>query len=370
MATRPLRTRRGRSTRRALRAAQSMCTIASRISSWASASGLPVSVCTSSASRPMYRVMCDFQASSRLPLLPVRPAHQAAAWCALDGLATSCFAVDAEGGDDLRGRRVQRVECLRGLCWAVGPGGRCHGLTINSPARFSRRVPSKSPGRGGDTGARGGSSAGPGGYHRDRADQQSSCQPARRAGTRTRMPTGSRQPSSCPAAARRPRRRSRSARAGERRAAPCLPPVTRGSLTRRPRRGGRRWPSARAGRRPGTAAGGRWPAHHVQLAGAVRDPRVPAPLCAELSSRPGSAGWSSPGWSRRSSCPVAVPALRRAGVTVVEIPELAGRPARSTRTSSRDLVRHPGRSARSHAVRGPCAGPPCPARCGFSPRRG
>ena len=93
MATRPLRTRRGRSTRRACRAAQSMCTIASRISSWASASGLPVSVCTSSARRPIYRVICDFQASSRAcRSFQDRPAHQDAAWCACSTTAATSSA--------------------------------------------------------------------------------------------------------------------------------------------------------------------------------------------------------------------------------------------------------------------------------------
>ena len=53
------------------------------ISSWASASGLPVSVCTSSASRARYRVRWDFQASSRCRRCRgVSPAHQAAASCA------------------------------------------------------------------------------------------------------------------------------------------------------------------------------------------------------------------------------------------------------------------------------------------------
>jgi hypothetical protein len=57
-----------------------MCTIASRISSWASASGLPVSLCTSSASRPRYLVRCDFQARRRR-CRPFQPssAHRAPA---------------------------------------------------------------------------------------------------------------------------------------------------------------------------------------------------------------------------------------------------------------------------------------------------
>src|SRR6266568_964834 len=80
MAASPLRTRRGRSTRRACRAAQSMCTMARMISSLASSSGLPVSSCTSWARRPMYLVRWDFQASSRIrrPGQP-SPAHQTAA---------------------------------------------------------------------------------------------------------------------------------------------------------------------------------------------------------------------------------------------------------------------------------------------------
>ena len=51
------------------------------ISSVASSSGLPVSSCTSWASRGMYLVRCDFQASSlaRRPDQP-SPAHHAAAW--------------------------------------------------------------------------------------------------------------------------------------------------------------------------------------------------------------------------------------------------------------------------------------------------
>jgi hypothetical protein len=80
MAASPLRTRRGRSTRRACRAAQSMCTMARMISSVASSRGLPVSSCTSWASRLMYLVRCDFQASSliRRPAQP-SPAHHTAA---------------------------------------------------------------------------------------------------------------------------------------------------------------------------------------------------------------------------------------------------------------------------------------------------
>jgi hypothetical protein len=66
MASMPLRTRRDRSTDLACRAAQSMCTAARMISSFASSSGLPVSSCISCASRPMYRTMCDFQASRRI----------------------------------------------------------------------------------------------------------------------------------------------------------------------------------------------------------------------------------------------------------------------------------------------------------------
>ena len=80
MAASPLRTRRARSTRRACRAAQSMCSTAVMISSLASSSGLPVSSCISWASRPMYRTRYDFQASSRMrrPDQP-SPAHQLAA---------------------------------------------------------------------------------------------------------------------------------------------------------------------------------------------------------------------------------------------------------------------------------------------------
>ncbi len=64
---------------------------ASRISSWASASGLPVSVCTSSASRPMYLITCDFQASSRCRRsFQLSPAHHsAAAWARATVAATS-----------------------------------------------------------------------------------------------------------------------------------------------------------------------------------------------------------------------------------------------------------------------------------------
>ena len=61
----PLGTRRGLSTEWACLAAQSRCRIVLTISSVASSSGLPVSSCTSCASRPMYLVMCDFHASSR-----------------------------------------------------------------------------------------------------------------------------------------------------------------------------------------------------------------------------------------------------------------------------------------------------------------
>ena len=80
MAASPLRTRRGRSTRRACLAAQSMCSTARMISSLASSSGLPVSSCISWASRAMYLTRYDFHASSRMrrPDQP-RPDHHAAA---------------------------------------------------------------------------------------------------------------------------------------------------------------------------------------------------------------------------------------------------------------------------------------------------
>ena len=88
-------------------AAQSMCTIVSRISSWASASGLPVSVCTSSASRPMYRVRYDFQASSRC----LRPSSRAPPTTARPACARSTVASTSRraehrvGADDLVRRR-------------------------------------------------------------------------------------------------------------------------------------------------------------------------------------------------------------------------------------------------------------------------
>ena len=76
----PLGTRCGFSTERACRAAQSRCRIVLMISSVASSSGLPVSSCTCRASRPMYLVRCDFQASSRsLRSSKPSPAHHAAA---------------------------------------------------------------------------------------------------------------------------------------------------------------------------------------------------------------------------------------------------------------------------------------------------
>jgi len=64
------------------------------ISSFASSSGLPVSSCTSCASRSRYLVRCDFQASSRIrrPAQP-SPAHHAAASRARDTVASTSAAV-------------------------------------------------------------------------------------------------------------------------------------------------------------------------------------------------------------------------------------------------------------------------------------
>src|ERR1035441_1189507 len=126
MAMRPLRTRRAPSTLRAFLAAQSICTIARMISSWASASGLPVSVCTSSASRAMYLVMWDFQARSRV----CRSFQSRRQICgepgALDGSGDLALPHRREGSDHLGRRGVDRVESLCGPSLPAGPHRGAH----------------------------------------------------------------------------------------------------------------------------------------------------------------------------------------------------------------------------------------------------
>src|SRR5579875_3062786 len=123
MATRPLRTRRGPSTRRAFFAAQSMCTIASRISSWASSTGLPVSAWTSSASRMMYLVRYDFQASSRIrrSFQPSPDHHPAAARARATAWLTSSSPQTGKvaTGSDVAGFSESKV--LTVPAWAIRP---------------------------------------------------------------------------------------------------------------------------------------------------------------------------------------------------------------------------------------------------------
>ena len=129
MATRPLRTRRGRSTFRALRAAQSMCTIASRISSWASAerlAGLGVHELGQPPDVPGQVRLPGEQPGPPLGPGQARPPGRGLVR-ALDRRGHVVFAEHAEGGDDLGCRRVQRVKGLRGPRRALRPQRRDHG---------------------------------------------------------------------------------------------------------------------------------------------------------------------------------------------------------------------------------------------------
>ena len=111
MAASPLRTRRERSTRRACLAAQSMCTMARMISSLASSSGLPVSSCMSWASRPMYLIRCDFQASSRIRRRTSQPGPPRRGLAGLGhGGIDLTASVHGEGGQHFPGRRIQCLE--------------------------------------------------------------------------------------------------------------------------------------------------------------------------------------------------------------------------------------------------------------------
>ncbi len=128
MATRPLRTRRGPSTRRAFLAAQSMWTMASRISSWASAerlAGLGVHELGQPADVPG-----QVRLPGQQPLPAALPAEVGPPLRGrlgpLDGRRHVRLAEDRVGTDDLDRRRIQRVEGLRRPDEAVAPERGCH----------------------------------------------------------------------------------------------------------------------------------------------------------------------------------------------------------------------------------------------------